>query len=341
MTPRERVYRCLDFGTPDRPPQQIWALPIATQQHPEAWVELNRRFPSDFGGPAWDPPPSERQRGNQTAIGTYVDAWGCEFVNLQAGVVGEVKRPQLADWSALRSLQPPWETVPQPEHLARVNESCAQSDLFVLVGLGTLFEQMQFLRGTQNLFLDIMEQPPAFFALRDMVHEYNLAVARAWLATDIDGLSQNDDWGTQQALLIPPRLWRALFKPCYAELVQMVKAAGKRFFLHSDGHIFEVYEDLIEIAVDAVNSQLFCMDLEEIGRRFKGRITFWGEVDRQHVLPSPNPQVAREAVRRVARALYDPRGGVIAQCEFGAGANPAAVEAVFDEWQRIAAEGGP
>jgi hypothetical protein len=29
----------------------------------------------------------------------------------------------------------------------------------------------------------------------------------------------------------------------------------------------------------------FCMDLPEIGRRFKGRITFWGEIDRQRVLP--------------------------------------------------------
>jgi uroporphyrinogen-III decarboxylase len=196
---------------------------------------------------------------------------------------------------------------------------------------------MQFLRGTQNLFIDIMEQPRELFELRDMVHEYNLAVARAWLQTDVDGLSMNDDWGTQHALLIPPDLWREIFLPCYEEIVQLAKAAGKAFFLHSDGHIFEIYGDLIEIGVDAVNSQLFCMDLEEIGRRYKGAITFWGEIDRQHVLPAQDPQVARDAVRRVAKALYDPSGGVMAQCEFGPGANPACVEAVFDEWERLTA----
>jgi hypothetical protein len=39
----------------------------------------------------------------------------------------------------------------------------------------------------------------------------------------------------------------------------------------------------------------------------------------------------------VAKALYDPSGGVMAQCEFGPGANPACVEAVFDEWERLTA----
>ena len=46
-----------------------------------------------------------------------------------------------------------------------------------------------------------------------------------------------------------------------------------------------------------------------------------GEIDRQHVLPDPDPQAGRDAVRQVAAHLYDPSGGLIAQYEFGAGAN--------------------
>lgn len=287
-------------------------------------------------GAGVDRPVSKRRRGVQTKVGTFIDDWGCEFTNIQAGVIGEVKNPQLADWSRLDEIEAPWELVPTVEHLAEVNESCARSEHFMLVAIGTLFEQMQFLRGTENLLMDIMERPRELFVLRDKVHEYNMAVAKAWCETGIDGISQNDDWGTQHALLIPPRLWRQVFRPCYAELVQLVKSFGKRFFMHSDGHIFEIYEDLIEIGVDAINSQLFCMDIEEIGRRYRGWITFWGEIDRQHVLPSPDPQVARDAVRRVADALYDPSGGIIAQLEFGPGANPACMDAVFDEWEKVA-----
>ena len=82
------------------------------------------------------------------------------------------------------------------------------------------------------------------------------------------------------------------------------------------------------------------MDLEDLARRAKGRLTFWGEIDRQHVLPSLDPQVGRQAVRQVARHLYDPRGGLIVQFEFGAGAHPATALAVFDEWERVQAEAG-
>jgi hypothetical protein len=121
----------------------------------------------------------------------------------------------------------------------------------------------------------------------------------------------------------------------YAEYNEMIHAAGKFAFVHSDGYIFDVYEDLIEIGADAVNSQLFCMDIDQIGRQFKRRTTFWGEIDQQYVLSFGSVQQTRQAVRRVAAALYDGRGGVIAQCWFGPGVKPENVRAAFDEWNRL------
>ena len=47
-------------------------------------------------------------------------------------------------------------------------------------------------------------------------------------------------------------------------------------------------------------------------------MTFWGEIDRQYVLTDEDPDVGRRAVRQVAEHLYDPKGGLIAQFEFGA-----------------------
>ena len=64
------------------------------------------------------------------------------------------------------------------------------------------FERMQFLRGTENLFLDLAYQPRELFQLRDQVHDYYLRDLRQWCATDVDGVMFMDDWGTQHALLI-------------------------------------------------------------------------------------------------------------------------------------------
>ncbi|MDH3252982.1 MAG: methyltransferase, partial [Ignavibacteria bacterium] len=106
-------------------------------------------------------------------------------------------------------------------------------------------------------------------------------------------------------------------------------------FMHSDGCIAAIYEDLVEIGVDALNSQLFVMDMEDLASRFRGRITFWGEIDRQHVLPSSDPEVVREAVQRFVTLLHDPRGGTIAQFEFGPGIVPGNAFIVFEEWEKL------
>ena len=109
-----------------------------------------------------------------------------------------------------------------------------------------------------------------------------------------------DDWGSQKALLVSPDMWREIFKPMYKDYCDILRKKKKYAFFHSDGHIRAIYPDLIEIGVDAVNSQLFCMDIEELDREFGGRITFWGEIDRQHVLPFGSEEEVRAAVRRVS-----------------------------------------
>ena len=334
MTSRELVKRTLSFQHPERVPRDLWVLPIANTAWPGAVDAILKDFPSDFGYPEYAPPKLPWMKGDWYAAGDYTDEWDCTFHNIQPGVVGEVRQPLVAQWSDLNKARPPRDLL--GKGMENVNRSCAASDKFILSGCCPRpWERMQFIRGSANLYMDVMDQPREFFILRDVVHEYFMQELEHWVRTDIDGIIFMDDWGTQHALQIPPKLWCELFKPLYKDYCDLAHRHGKAMFFHSDGHIFEIYDDLIEVGVDAVNSQLFCMDIEEIGRRFKGRITFWGEIDRQHVLASDDPQIAREAVRRVAKALYDPSGGVIAECEFGAGAKPQAVRAVYDEWSRV------
>jgi uroporphyrinogen decarboxylase len=118
----------------------------------------------------------------------------------------------------------------------------------------------------------------------------------------------------------------------YADYCSILHSAGKHVFFHSDGNISEIYPDLIEIGIDALNSQLFAMDIEELGRKYKGRITFWGEIDRQYVLPFGSVEDVKSTVRRVRRAFDDGKGGVIAQCEWGNDVTKENIEAVFAAW---------
>ena len=333
MNGRERVRRCLDFDHPDRVPRDLWVLPIASQEHgAEAIEALQRRWPNDCAAPG-----VANQKvlalieGDRYTVGRYRDEWGCVFENIHGGVIGQVKQPILDNWSKLDDVRTPVEVL--DIDVEAINRACAASDKFMMSGCCPRpFERMQFLRGSENLYRDLAKEPPEFHELLRRVHDLNCKEAEVWSRTSVDAISFMDDWGSQQNLLISPVKWRRLFQPLYADYVRIAHAAGKKAFMHSDGHIFAIYEDLIEIGVDAVNSQLFCMDIEEIGRRFAGRITFWGEIDRQHVLLSEDPDEVRAAVRRVVEHLYRPAGGVIAQFEIGGGMRIENADGVFEAW---------
>lgn len=328
MTPRELVTRTLEFDSPPRLARQLWVLPWAVQHFPEAVAELAERFPDDLiSSPAFYTAELP-VRGDRHAKGTCVDEWGCTFENLADGIIGEVKRPVLAEWSDLDRLRIPVERLTVDR--GRVNTFCRQTDRFVLAGtVPRIFERLQFLRGSENVFCDLMDQPQELRCLIDRIHEFYLKELSVWAATEVDALYIMDDWGGQQAMLISPVLWRSIFKPLYAEYINVAHGRGKYFFMHSDGYILDILPDLVEIGVDAINAQIFCMGPERLGGQFAGAITFWGEMDRQHLLPRGSRDDIREAVGRMRETLYRD-GGLIAQCEFGPGANPENVFAFFE-----------
>jgi len=338
QTPREIVRRCLTFQKPERMPRDLWLLPWAVDRFPEPVATLQTRFPCDFTNPPDVYQSSPRVRGDMYQEGTYIDEWGSIFYNIQSGAIGEVKTPAIDNLKLIDKYTPPYEILPEDWDDAQrvVNQYCSQTDLFVMGNACPRpWERLQFLRGTDNAMMDILHPEEGVADLIQLIHCFYKKELEFWATTNVDSLRFMDDWGGQSRLLISPRLWRKIFKPLYYEYCEIAHRHGKFIFMHSDGFIADIYDDLIEIGVDAINSQLSLMNLEDLSKRAKGKITFHGEIDRQFVLPASNPQVGREAVRKIAKYLYDPSGGIIAQFEFGLAANPAIAIAIFEEWEAV------
>lgn len=309
MTSRERVMATLDFTGPDRLPTNSWALPSAWIGREDAVTALRQRYPDDMAGAPYDDPLYDLRLYQR---GTFLDAWGCRWVSLHDGFVGEVKEHPLADYDRLRDYQPPWEAI--DVGWANVeNGIAALHEKYIGCGGYNPFERMQFLRGTERLYLDLAEENDGLYALRDLVFTFFRRYIERWLRFDVDGIHFSDDWGSQRGLLISPASWRRIFKPKYRELFEMIRNAGKRIFLHSDGNIADLFPDWVELGVDAINSQVWCMGLETL-RPWAGRITFWGELDRQRLLPYGTPGDIRQAACRMVKAFYR-NGGLIGQCE--------------------------
>jgi len=345
MTGRERVIKALNFNNPDRIPRDLWWLPAVEMRQKSELNELLKQFSMDIGTHPFTPGRSERQKGQPSLIvpgshppvslpkagEKYMDEWGSMWYVAEDGVVGEVKEPAIDDLLKLKDYSPPWEYL-ETTDLKGVNASCEKSDKFMLSDIcARPFERLQFVRGTENLFIDLAYGTKEIYALRDMIHDYNLKHIQMWVNTDVDGLLMMDDWGAQNSLLISPEVWRDFLKPLYREYCDIIHSHDKYVFFHSDGCIEAVYGDLVEIGVDAVNSQLFTMDIEELAKKYRGKITFWGEINR-YTLFLGNVQAVVDAVKRVKNALYDRRGGVIAQCEWGKDNPLENIRAVYETW---------
>ena len=336
MTPRELVRRSLEFDGPPSIPRQAWILPWAEEHYPADVAKLRAEFPDDLmpaPGLYRAPLPIT---GSRYEKGLYVDEWGCRFSNIHGGVIGIVKEPLIREWAALERFRTP--TGPLAVDREAVNAFCRGTDRFVLAGtLVRPFERLTFIRTMEQALIDLAEQPPELFDLIGRIHAHYVKEVEAWAGTDVDAIVLMDDWGTQHRMMISPGLWRRLFKPLYREYNEIARAHGKYVFMHSDGYITDIVGDLIEVGVNALNSQLKCMGTVDLGRRFRGRITFWGEMDRQELLPFGTLDEVRRAVCEAREHLYA-NGGVIAQCEFGPGAKPENVLTVFRAWQEL--EGG-
>ncbi len=332
MVGRERVKAALNFQKTDRVPRDLWALPYISLFQKNELDAVLEKFPSDVGKAELSPSFNDEKLERLSKIGPYTDDWGSVWHIGEPGVIGEVKQPALADWSKLDKYQPPWDLIKNRD-LDYINRKCENSDLFMLSDVSARpFERIQFVRGTENVFFDLAYDSKEFRQLLEMIHEFYLKDVENWAKSNVDAVFLMDDWGTNTSMLVSPQMWREIFKPLYIEYCDIIHKAGKQVLFHVDGFIEPIFGDLIEVGMDALNSQLFCMNIESLAEKHKGKVTFWGEIDRQQVLSFGNPDDVQKAVRRVRSALDDSAGGVVAQCEWGVKNPRENIEAVFEAW---------
>ena len=336
-TSKELVYDTLCGQNRGRAPRQVWTLPWADIHYPKELSRITADFPDDIVGIGVDKKEtSPFLKGNPTEIGEFTDDFGCTFVNMHRGVIGEVKNPLIADdeWNDADNVHIPVEWLSFEPDAVNKNIGDHAPDKFAAAGFWARpFEQLQFMRGTENLYMDLMDPPPKMLETIKKLHGFYCDLFEKWGKTDIDCFCVMDDWGAQQSLLIHPTLWREIFRPLYKDYFELARIYGKKVFMHSDGYILDILPDLIELGLDAINSQIFCMGLENL-RQFAGKITFWGEIDRQHLLPNGSEEEIAAAVKLVHDTLYKD-GFCIAQCEFGPGAKPENVYRVFETWNAL------
>ena len=286
-------------------------------------------YESDFCRCGMNPSPDSRRR-----IGA--DEWGSVWDCAGVSNLGEVRDFPIKNWANFD-----WDSVPPVHGRGRFDalRKLPPTDKYVLAGGISIYERVHFLRGLENTWADLYEEPENLCRLLDILVNMNLEVIEEYAKHGVDGFIFCDDWGLQNTLMISPAMWREFWKPRYAKIYAAAHARGMDTFLHSCGYIADILDDLIEIGLDVVHmDQQENMGLEELGKRFRGRLTFFSPADIQTVLPSDDLDRIRNYCREMKRHLATDMGGLI-PCWYadpaGAGHGEAAVRAMCDAFLEL------
>lgn len=177
-----------------------------------------------------------------------------------------------------------------------VKENPENFNLLQMVGL---CDRVWQTTGIQDFLMGMALDADFTNRMLDMALEYNLGIIEQ-LPEYIDGIRFIEDWGDQKCLMMGADNWRRYLKPRLKEMYKTVKGKGCAVFIHSCGNITELFRDIIEIGVDAVDPiQPEVMDIKLLKREYGKDIVLFGGLGCQSTIPLGTPEQVVDEAREV------------------------------------------
>ncbi len=333
MTSRARVQAAVRFEPPDRLPcnESPWEQTLAAwrQQGLPADVSLADYFDFDLCAMYLDASPRFDQRVLERRDGMirYEDRFGYT-VEKPEGISATVHflEHKTADRDAWERIQPRGALGDDPAEPARIDdasyfghfasyptwdEAVAKyqrlyaTDRYLLFTVYGPWEATWRHRGMEKLLLDVALEADW---VREMAETYlDLVLATVQRCLDLgmrpDGLIAIEDLGASTGPLMSPAAWRAILQPGFARLGDFLRERGITFWMHSDGAIQPLLDDLLDCGVEVLNplEAKAGMDAVELRQRYGTRLAFYGNIDATKMY-GPLDELEAELRRKVPLA---------------------------------------
>ena len=322
-------------GTPERVP--YWCY-----MHEDYWRRLEQEAgrpltevyqldwgeryisPSFKGKPPWDQPWGDKKEVSQeeellkerfhrylpedTPAGLRVSEYGAITV---PGSMYHLRRMiyPLRDATGLDEIERfPWPDVAQQwrwSEAEKLAPALAEQGYWIGASVGSIFETSWFIRGQEQLLVDIYENPEFAAALLDRVAADREYTAVRMVKLGADSLALGDDMGHQRGPFMSPADLRKWIISRWERVIGAAKAVKPdiKVDFHTDGRCEEMIPDLMAIGVTAINPvQPECDDPEHLKKTFGSKLVLKGTVS-AHVLTFGRPRDVREEIRtRMATA---------------------------------------
>ncbi len=172
------------------------------------------------------------------------------------------------------------------------------------------YEYLWRVIGTENAMYWMMEEPEMFKAFVERIGDFIAELLKAQIKAGDSRLSGMYIWGDvayRNGMLFNPRTWREIFKPQVKRLIEICHENNLMVVYHGCGNATPIYDDFIEIGLDAYNplEVKAGLDVVELRKKYNEKLSFAGNID-VRVLERGNPD---EIKREVLYKLQAAKGG--------------------------------
>ena len=271
------------------------------------------------------------------------DIWGVrrEPVQFGVGAYHEIAHYPLASAKSLDDVaRCPW---PSPEMFdyavlpERIAAAQSGEEHCIMVSNGNVFETSWYMRGFEQMFMDMALNPELAHAIMGRVTDFYVEYFRRILSAakgEVDLVFTADDIGGQNGLLMSLDMWERFIKPHHVRLNAVIHEHGARVIYHSDGAVMDAIPGLIDMGIDVLQALQFDaagMDPAVMKASYGHRLCFEGGVSVQKTLPFGTPDQVREETARLISTLGRNGGYILGPSHaIQAGTPPENVFAMFE-----------
>lgn len=177
--------------------------------------------------------------------------------------------------------------------------------------VASIFYRYAWLKGFNEVFIDMKTNPEFYCALTDKILEVNSQLMTVYLnevGDYVDMVWIGDDMGAQAGPFMSIEEYRKYVKPWFKKSIALIRklAPKSKIFYHCCGSIHELIPEFIDCGIDILNPltpSAKSMEHERLKRDYGDKLCFHGGIDVQTILPFGNPKTVKDYVRKAVSVM--------------------------------------
>jgi uroporphyrinogen decarboxylase len=172
---------------------------------------------------------------------------------------------------------------------------------------GDIFTMTWEMMGFETFSMALFDRPELVKRLNTVLGDLVVSMFEYCAQSDsVDVLWYTDDIAYTNSLLVSPEVLHEYFFPWLKKIGDLAKAYNKPLMYHTDGILYDVFEDIIACGVDAIHPiEPKAMEIAEVKQRYGDRLCLIGHVDVDLLARGTQEEIRNIVQTNIKTAAYN------------------------------------